>query len=103
MSCTFPYNFYKLIETNNTGFICKQIILCISLIGKGITYDQNYIKKYANNELPNISLASFNSTINDEDFNNLYWVLFNDQTGRSSLTITNTLQPLKKNGTPTYR
>ena len=103
VSCTFPYNFYKLIETNNTGFICKQIILCISLIGKGITYDQNYIKKYANNELPNISLASFNSTINDEDFNNLYWVLFNDQTGRSSLTITNTLQPLKKNGTPTYR
>ena len=102
-SCVFPYTLYKLqAQSLNIGETsqntCKQIILCVSLINKVITYDQNYIKKYTNNNLPNISLSRFNITLNDEDFNNLYWVSFNDN-NQTLIKISNTLAPLKNNGT----
>lgn len=91
--CICNYNFYRLITSN--GFNkCKQIIIYVSLIEDNITYDNdNDIKltNESNNELNNVSFE-FKKSINDEDFNNLYWVSFKNND--TVLLIKNTLDPL---------
>ena len=87
--CVCNYNFYRLITSN--GFNkCKQIIIYVSLIednndnGVALTNESD-------NELNNVSFI-FNESINDEDFNNLYWVSF--KKNDTVVLIKKTLDPL---------
>ena len=88
------YDLYEVINTKSFSK-CNKIIINVALIENEVTY--NDINVITNNRLTPPMV--FGNTINDEDFNNLYWVSFNNDNTLYNV-ITNTLDQLNENCVP---
>ena len=93
-SYTTKYNLYKIIDLN--GFKCKKINIVLLPFDESISYEVSLLT--GNRSDIDLIINETNSTnINDEEFNNLYWVNFEEN--ENVANINNILKPLIYNCT----